>query len=127
MEIYSSGKVLLTGEYVILDGALSLASPAKFGQHLTVEENNSNFINWKSLDHKNKVWFENDFDINTFEHDNPTKISLKLKEIFMTGLHGHGKEIIFLYMQKIQEEQIKKINMNYLHHSIQIRIMVILR
>ena len=27
MEVYSSGKVLLTGEYVILDGALSLAAP----------------------------------------------------------------------------------------------------
>ena len=33
MEIYSSGKVLITGEYVILDGALSLACPTKFGQN----------------------------------------------------------------------------------------------
>jgi mevalonate kinase len=49
MEIYSSGKVLLTGEYVILDGALSLASPTKFGQHLKFEENQSNLINWKSI------------------------------------------------------------------------------
>ena len=34
MEIYCSGKVLITGEYVILDGALSLACPTKFGQNL---------------------------------------------------------------------------------------------
>ena len=58
MEIYSSGKVLLTGEYVILNGALSLASPTKFGQHLKLEENQSNFINWKSINYDGKIWFE---------------------------------------------------------------------
>ena len=82
MNFFANGKLLLTGEYAVLRGACALALPTKFGQHLTVEENNSNFINWKSLDHENKVWFENDFDINTFDHDNPTKLSLKLKEIF---------------------------------------------
>tara|TARA_B100001063_G_scaffold105718_1_gene98667 strand:- start:874 stop:1767 length:894 start_codon:yes stop_codon:yes gene_type:complete len=58
MEIYSSGKVLLTGEYVILDGALSLASPTKFGQHLKFEYNQSNLINWKSFNLDGKIWFE---------------------------------------------------------------------
>jgi len=58
MEIYSKGKVLLTGEYVILDGALSLASPTKFGQHLKFEENQSNLINWKSINFDGKIWFE---------------------------------------------------------------------
>ena len=58
MEVYSSGKVLLTGEYVILDGALSLASPIKFGQHLKYEENQSNLINWKSINLDGKIWFE---------------------------------------------------------------------
>ena len=58
MEIYSSGKILLTGEYVILDGALSLASPTKFGQYLKLEENQSNLINWKSINYDEKIWFE---------------------------------------------------------------------
>ena len=58
MEIYSSGKVLLTGEYVILDGALSLASPTKYGQYLKLEENQSNLINWKSINYDGKIWFE---------------------------------------------------------------------
>lgn len=58
MEIYSSGKVLLTGEYVILNGALSLASPTKFGQHLKFEENQSNLINWKSFNYDGNIWFE---------------------------------------------------------------------
>ena len=58
MEIYSSGKVLLTGEYVVLDGALSLASPTKFGQNLKLVENQSNLINWKSMNYDGKIWFE---------------------------------------------------------------------
>ena len=33
---YSHGKLLLTGEYLVLDGALALAVPCKLGQSLTV-------------------------------------------------------------------------------------------
>ena len=58
MEVYSNGKVLLTGEYVILDGALSLAGPTKFGQHLKLKEYQSNLIKWKSINFDGNVWFE---------------------------------------------------------------------
>ena len=58
MEVYSNGKVLLTGEYVILDGALSLAATTKFGQHLKLQENLSNLINWKSKNFDGNIWFE---------------------------------------------------------------------
>ena len=58
MKVYSNGKVLLTGEYVILDGALSLAAPTKFGQHLKYQENLSNLINWKSINFDGNIWFE---------------------------------------------------------------------
>ena len=33
---YSNGKLLLTGEYVVLDGAKALAVPTRFGQNLIV-------------------------------------------------------------------------------------------
>ena len=58
MEVYSNGKVLLTGEYVILDGALSLAAPTKFGQYLRLRESQSNLINWKSINFDGNIWFE---------------------------------------------------------------------
>ena len=58
MEVYSSGKVLLTGEYVILDGALSLAAPTKFGQYLRLRESRSNLINWKSINFDGNIWFK---------------------------------------------------------------------
>ena len=56
---YSNGKLLLTGEYLVLDGALSLAVPTQFGQSLTVETIDERKLIWKSLDEKGNIWFEN--------------------------------------------------------------------
>jgi len=55
---YSNGKLLISGEYVVLDGAKALALPTKFGQDLVVEEFQNNQIIWKSFDCDKKIWFE---------------------------------------------------------------------
>lgn len=54
----SNGKLLLTAEYVVLDGANALALPTKYGQSLTVEPFDKPQLNWKSIDHKGEIWFE---------------------------------------------------------------------
>ena len=41
----SNGKLLLTAEYLVLDGAKALALPTSFGQQLLIENNNSDYIN----------------------------------------------------------------------------------
>ena len=58
MKFYSNGKFLITGEYLILDGAKSLAVPTKFGQELSIDYNDSKYIEWESLDKNGKVWFK---------------------------------------------------------------------
>ena len=58
---YSNGKLLITGEYTVLDGALALAVPTKYGQSLTVTPITENKIIWKSIDNENKAWFEDEF------------------------------------------------------------------
>jgi mevalonate kinase len=55
---YSNGKLLITSEYVVLDGAVALALPTKFGQNLVIEESDSSTIQWKSLDSDGSIWFE---------------------------------------------------------------------
>jgi mevalonate kinase len=55
---YSNGKLLITGEYLVLDGALALALPTRFGQDLVVEESNNQEINWTSFDLDGSIWFE---------------------------------------------------------------------
>ena len=55
---YSNGKLLITGEYVVLDGAIALALPTKFGQNLNIEEAENHLIQWKSFDSDGSIWFE---------------------------------------------------------------------
>ena len=61
--LYSHGKLLLTGEYVVLDGAQSLAIPTSYGQSLTVKPIDESKLIWKSLDENNNLWFEDIFTI----------------------------------------------------------------
>ena len=60
---YSHGKLLLSGEYVVLDGSLSLAIPTKFGQSLEVEIIKEPKVIWTSIDEKGDIWFEDTFEI----------------------------------------------------------------
>ena len=55
---YSNGKLLITGEYLVLDGAKGFALPTKFGQNLIVEEGSNQQIEWKSYDSDGSIWFE---------------------------------------------------------------------
>lgn len=57
-KFYSNGKLLITGEYVVLDGAKAFALPTKFGQNLIIEEGENNLIYWKSYDYDGSIWFE---------------------------------------------------------------------
>lgn len=81
---YSHGKLLISGEYVVLDGALSLAIPTKFGQLLTIKSIETPKLIWKSFDDHQKVWFENKFkiDSDTFSQQvNQDAISERLIQI----------------------------------------------
>ena len=55
---YSNGKLLITGEYLVLDGAKALALPTKFGQNLIVETGKNKEINWISYDKDGSIWFQ---------------------------------------------------------------------
>jgi mevalonate kinase len=55
---YSNGKLLITGEYLVLDGAKALALPTKFGQNLIVENGANQEIKWTSYDADESIWFE---------------------------------------------------------------------
>jgi mevalonate kinase len=56
---YAHGKLLLTGEYVVLDGAKALALPTKLGQRLIVAEKECDkFNSWTAYLPNGKVWFK---------------------------------------------------------------------
>lgn len=99
-EFYSNGKLLLTGEYAVLDGALSLAVPTKYGQYMTVTRRPDKLLLWKSYDHKNSIWFDVGFDRDT--------IALVHQENRSSVWHEIAKTL-----QSILKEA-KKLNPNFL-------------
>ncbi|HPE82147.1 MAG: GHMP kinase [Aequorivita sp.] len=80
-EFKSNGKLLLTGEYVVLDGATALAIPTKYGQSLKVSVSEREIIHWKSLDENGSLWYEDFFDLKNFESKNRNEISETLSKI----------------------------------------------
>ncbi|MFK5958725.1 MAG: GYDIA family GHMP kinase [Lutibacter sp.] len=62
-KFYSNGKLLLTGEYFVLEGAKSLAVPTTFGQDLVIESINEQQLIWNSFTNEGKCWLEVIFEI----------------------------------------------------------------
>jgi mevalonate kinase len=87
---YSNGKLLITGEYLVLDGAKALALPTKFGQNLIVEKGTNQEIKWTSYDADESVWFETTIPlsaittITTFENESVTNTLITiLREAYL--------------------------------------------
>lgn len=64
-----NGKLLLSGEYVVLDGALSFALPTKFGQIITYENHSENdsILFWEAKKNDHSLWFSCSFNYKSLE------------------------------------------------------------
>lgn len=63
---YAHGKLLLSGEYMVLDGAMALTLPLKKGQHMEVVLTDDRTIHWSAYDENNLLWFETDLSADNF-------------------------------------------------------------
>lgn len=82
---YSHGKLLLSGEYVVLDGALSLAVPTKYGQSLIIETIDEPILYWTSFDENKNAWFKEIFYLNEnnyLKNTSDNEITNRLIQIF---------------------------------------------
>lgn len=57
-EFYSNGKLLITGEYLVLDGAEAFALPTVFGQSMKVVAIEEKYVYWTCYDADNTVWMD---------------------------------------------------------------------
>ena len=103
MNFYSNGKLLLTGEYLVLDGAKSLAIPTKFGQDLVIEKIKEAQIIWGSFTHTGECWFEAVFDLKKLRLVNCT---------FNSDKEGSGEVIAETLLDILKEA--KNLNPNFL-------------
>lgn len=82
---FGRGKLLLTGEYLVLDGAQSLAVPLKVGQSMSVAYSPSfePVLHWKSFDVEGKLWLEARFEFWRFNilDENPAPEVFELQKI----------------------------------------------
>lgn len=79
---FANGKVLLTGEYLVMEGAKALALPLKVGQYLTVKDSKEPFLLWTAMK-QDGVWFQAKFTLPGLKVVSSTNASLgkKLKQI----------------------------------------------
>ncbi len=101
--IFSPGKLLLTSEYVVLDGALSLAIPTKWGQEFFFEEisDDRSIVFWSAF-HQDKLWLS-------------IKIDYKNWQIFETN-NTDSAEFILKILKNIQELSSQKFQDNRSYH-----------
>lgn len=88
-EYQSNGKLLLTGEYAVLDGAQALAIPTKLGQRLEIithKNKQTNTLQWSSFDEQNQRWFHADFSLPELKIIKTTEklISQRLQQLFQS-------------------------------------------
>lgn len=85
---YAHGKLLLSGEYLVLKGAKALALPTIFGQKLQVKSFSGDpMLHWKSFE-REKLWFEATFSLPSFEIQtaNHSGTAETLQELLQTAL-----------------------------------------
>lgn len=86
-EFYSNGKLLITGEYLVLDGAKGFALPAKFGQNLIVEKGSGQEIKWISYDSDGSIWFEDTFSFADISNKNTSPEASSKRNTLIEILH----------------------------------------
>lgn len=101
--IFSPGKLMITSEYVAVDGALVLAVPTKLGQEFffTEENDEKSLIYWNAY-HQNQLWLE-------------TVIDYKTWTILETN-NQKASEFILKVLKNVQELSEIKFKSNHSYH-----------
>jgi mevalonate kinase len=84
---YSNGKLLLTGEYVVLDGAEALAVPTRFGQNLVIRKGQNREFKWTSFDSDKSIWFQDILTFSEIKNKNVSEKNDAVKNTLIEILH----------------------------------------
>ena len=84
---YSNGKLLITGEYVVLDGSKALALPTKFGQSLVVKAGTGHQIKWTSFDADKSIWFQDTLSFSEIKNKYISEKNHAVKNTLIEILH----------------------------------------
>ena len=108
IEFHANGKLLITGEYLVLAGAKALAFPVRFGQHMVLHETAERIVDWVSST-PGGAWFCARFDPDTLRVISADKkktanelvkllvAARRLNPQFLSGTSGWKVEVIANY------------------------------
>lgn len=84
---HANGKILLTGEYFIIDGAEGIALPSPYGQSMEVMPYQKGVIHWRSYDQGKALWLECIIDSTNWEikHSNNDTAAIRLLQVLKTA------------------------------------------
>lgn len=82
---HSNGKLLLSAEYFVLDGAKAIGLPCRYGQSLGLKAIKEDLIEWQSLTHDHQVWFRATYQRQDLKviHSSDQKIAEVLQNILL--------------------------------------------
>ena len=103
---YSNGKLLITGEYLVIDEAKALALPTKYGQNLETRPLNEPKLIWESYTSTNELWLQVEFDL--------PRLRI-ITETFDSSADG-GNDSLAIKLQEILLEA-KRMNSEFLDNS----------
>lgn len=89
LHFYSHGKLLLSGEYLVLDGVWGMALPTRRGQRLQISHDTPGFtgLRWTSEDANGVSWFTASFEFPGFSINtcNDTTVATRLQELLLAA------------------------------------------
>ncbi|TNE31283.1 MAG: hypothetical protein EP346_01355 [Bacteroidetes bacterium] len=86
-QIHASGKLMLTGEYAVLDGALAWAVPTVLGQNLSAIPSPGAGLKWQSTNSKGEAWFRGLWDSDgKLLNQNDIEVAETLHRLLMKAL-----------------------------------------
>jgi len=107
----ANGKLLITGEYLVLDGATALAVPLQFSQNMKINFVEGNSITWKAADSEG-VWFEAKYKTKTLDIETSTnhETAKILQQILLNAQLLKQKP---LFLQAAEVETFMNFNKNW--------------
>lgn len=93
---YSNGKLLVSGEYVVLDGALAFALPTQYGQSMEVVPCEDPAITWVSYDQDGSIWMNEKVTLETLLSNQSVEGSPYLQTLVevLRAAHRQNKSIL---------------------------------
>lgn len=88
----ANGKLLLTAEYLLLDGAVGLAFPTVSGQMMSIQETAKDQLHWRSYTVEGNCWLDCSINPDTLQVNSSAEAALLLEKAIRFAVEKQGAD-----------------------------------